>query len=151
IVTRDSGFLRVLETVAQVSASDLPVLVQGPSGSGKELVVRAIHLNSARSKRPFLTINCGAISPQLLESELFGHVRGAFTGATGNKACLIRAAHSGTVFLDEIGELPKELQAKLLRTLQFGEVQPVGSTRTETVDVRFLAATNRDLKRETQE
>jgi transcriptional regulator with GAF, ATPase, and Fis domain len=151
LVTRDVGFLKLLETVAQVAPSGLPVLVQGPSGSGKELVVRAIHLNSPRSKRVFLTLNCGAISPQLLESELFGHVRGAFTGAASDKLGLVAAAHGGTLFLDEVAELPKELQTKLLRTLQFGEVQPVGSTRTQTVDVRFVAATNRDLAREVQE
>ena len=151
IVTRDPGFTRVLETVGQVATSDLPVLVQGPSGSGKELIVRAIHINSPRSKRPFLTINCGAISPHLLESELFGHVRGSFTGAISDKIGLLPAADTGSVFLDEIGELPKELQAKLLRTLQFGEVQPVGSSRTHTVDVRFLAATNRDLAQEVRQ
>jgi transcriptional regulator with GAF, ATPase, and Fis domain len=151
IVTRDAGFLRILETVAQIAPSDLPVLVQGPSGSGKELIVRALHLNSHRARKPFLTLNCGAISPQLLESELFGHVRGAFTGAVSDKTGLLAAAHTGTVFLDEVGELPKELQVKLLRTLQFGEVQPVGSTRPRTVDVRFLAATNRDLDQEVRE
>jgi transcriptional regulator with GAF, ATPase, and Fis domain len=151
IVSRDPGFLKLLETVAQVAPSSLPVLVQGPSGSGKELIVRALHLNSPRAKRPFLTINCGAISASLLESELFGHVRGAFTGAAGDKQGLIPAAHGGTLFLDEVGELPKEVQSKLLRTLQFGEVQPVGSARTQTVDVRFLAATNRRLEQEVRE
>jgi transcriptional regulator with GAF, ATPase, and Fis domain len=151
LVTRDSGFLRVLETVVQAAATDLPVLVLGPSGSGKELIARAVHLNSPRSKRSFLAINCGAISPQLLESELFGHVRGAFTGATMDKAGLIRSAHTGTVLLDEVGELPKDLQVKLLRTLQFGEVQPVGSAQVEQVDVRFVAATNRDLERDARE
>jgi Nif-specific regulatory protein/two-component system response regulator HydG len=148
IVTRDPGFLRTLQTVAQVAASDLPVLIQGPSGSGKELIARALHLNSPRSRRPFVTVNCAAISPGLLESELFGHQRGAFTGASGDKPGLIPAAHTGTLFLDEVGEMPGELQAKLLRTLQFGEVQPVGSARTQIVDVRFVAATNRDLMQE---
>ena len=148
IVTRDPGFLKILETVAQVATSDLPVLVQGPSGTGKELVIRALHLNSHRSKAPCLTINCGAISPHLLESELFGHLRGAFTGATRDKTGVIAAADGGSAFLDEVGELPLELQVKLLRTLQFGEVQPVGATRPKTVDVRFLAATNRDLEEE---
>jgi transcriptional regulator with PAS, ATPase and Fis domain len=137
--------------VAQVACVDMPVLVQGPSGSGKELIARALHLNSPRARKPFLTLNCGAISPQLLESELFGHVRGAFTGATGSKTGLVPLAHAGTLFLDEVGELPKELQVKLLRTLQFGEVQPVGSAQTQTVDVRFLAATNRDLQLEVRE
>ena len=148
IVTRNPAFLRVLETVAQVAASDLPVLVLGPSGSGKELIGKALHWNSPRSKRPFLAINCGAISPALLESELFGHQRGAFTGAIADKAGLIPSANTGTVVLDEVGELPRELQVKLLRTLQFGEVQPVGSSRVQTVDVRFVAATNRDLERD---
>jgi transcriptional regulator with GAF, ATPase, and Fis domain len=151
IVTQDPGFLRVLETVVQAAATEVPVLVQGPSGSGKELIVRALHLNSARARRPFLTVNCGAISAQLLESELFGHVRGAFTGATSDKLGLIPAAQSGTLFLDEVGELPKELQVKLLRTLQFGEIQPVGSARAQSVDVRFLAATNRNLQKDVEE
>jgi transcriptional regulator with GAF, ATPase, and Fis domain len=151
IVTRDAGFLKVLETVAQVASSDLPVLVQGPSGTGKELIVRALHLNSKRSKASYVTINCGAISPNLLESELFGHKRGAFTGATRDKEGVITAADGGSVFLDEVGELPLELQVKLLRTLQFGEVQPVGSTRPTTVDVRFLAATNLNLEEAVKE
>lgn len=148
IVTRDPGFLKVLETVAQVASSDLPVLVQGPSGTGKELIVRALHLNSRRSKRPFVTVNCGAISPSLLESELFGHLEGSFTGATGNKVGVIASADGGSVFLDEVGELPMELQPKLLRTLQFGEVQQVGATRPTRIDVRFMAATNRNLEEE---
>ena len=146
IVTQDPGFLKILETVAQVAKSDLPVLVQGPSGTGKELVVRALHLNSPRAKEPYVTVNCGAISPNLLESELFGHLRGSFTGATRDKEGVIASADHGSVFLDEVGELPPELQVKLLRTLQFGEVQPVGSSRPATVDVRFLAATNRNLE-----
>ncbi|MEL7059320.1 MAG: sigma-54 dependent transcriptional regulator [Acidobacteriota bacterium] len=148
IVTRDPGFLKILETVAQVATSDLPVLVQGPSGTGKELVVRALHLNSPRAKQKFVTVNCGAISPALLESELFGHLRGSFTGATRDKAGVIAAADGGSIFLDEVGELPLELQVKLLRTLQFGEVQKVGATRPTQVDVRFLAATNRNLEEE---
>ena len=150
IVTRDEAFLRILETVAQVATTDMPVLIQGPSGTGKELVARAVHQNSSRSGRPFRVINCGAIAPNLLESELFGHTRGAFTGAGRDHPGLIPSAHTGTVFLDEIGELPRELQVKLLRTLQFGEVQPVGSAQARKVDVRFLAATNRDLEAEIQ-
>lgn len=148
IVTRDPGFLKVLEVVAQVATSDLPVLVQGPSGTGKELIVRALHLNSRRGKSRLVTINCGAISPTLLESELFGHLKGSFTGATRDKTGVIASADGGSVFLDEIGELPSELQVKLLRTLQFGEVQQVGANRPMRVDVRFLAATNRDLEEE---
>jgi DNA-binding NtrC family response regulator len=141
----------VLATVAQVAGSDLPVLIQGPSGAGKELVAQALHRNSARAQGPFLTINCGAIPAQLLESELFGHVRGAFTGAASDKAGLVRQAEGGTLFLDEIGELPKDLQVKLLRTLQFGEIQPVGAARPQKVQVRFVAATNRDLEQEVRE
>lgn len=148
IVTQDPGFLKILETVAQVATSDLPVLVQGASGTGKELVVRALHLNSPRATHPYVTVNCGAISPNLLESELFGHMRGSFTGATREKEGVIASADGGSVFLDEVGELPQELQVKLLRTLQFGEIQPVGSNRPTTVDVRFLAATNRNLEEE---
>ncbi|MCB1033156.1 MAG: sigma-54-dependent Fis family transcriptional regulator [Acidobacteria bacterium] len=150
ILTRDPGFLKVLETAAQVAPSDLPVLVQGPTGTGKELIVRSLHLNSKRASRPYITVNCGAVSPSLLESELFGHLRGSFTGASRDKIGLIPAAHTGTVFLDEVGELPKELQVKLLRTLQFGEVQPVGASRPSTVDVRFIAATNRNLEEEVE-
>jgi transcriptional regulator with GAF, ATPase, and Fis domain len=148
IVTQDQGFAKLLGTVGQVAGADLPVLLQGPSGTGKELIARALHLNSPRAKRPFLTVNCGALSPTLLESELFGHVKGAFTGATQHKSGLIAAAHTGTLFLDEAGELPKELQVKLLRALQFGEVIPVGATQPQHLDVRFVAATNRDLAEE---
>ncbi len=151
IVTRDPGFLRLLKTVGQVATSHLPVLVQGPSGTGKELIVRALYLNSRRSKRRLVTMNCGAISPTLLESELFGHVRGAFTGADRDKVGTIAVADGGTLFLDEVGELSLELQTKLLRTLQFGEVQPVGSSRPIKVDVRFLAATNRDLAQDVEQ
>lgn len=148
IVTRDPGFMKLLETVAQVASSELPVLVQGPSGTGKELIVRAIHLNSQRAKSRLVTVNCGAISPSLLESELFGHLKGSFTGATRDKMGVIASADGGSVFLDEVGELPLELQVKLLRTLQFGEVQQVGAARPMRVDVRFLAATNRNLEDE---
>ncbi len=145
IITQDPTFMGLLEMVAQVATSDLPVLVQGETGTGKELVVRAIHSHSARRDCDLVTVNCGAISPTLLESELFGHVRGAFTDAKRDKVGTITSAHEGTLFLDEVGELPIELQAKLLRTLQFGEVQPVGATQPVHVDVRFVAATNRNL------
>ncbi|MEM8960382.1 MAG: sigma 54-interacting transcriptional regulator [Acidobacteriota bacterium] len=150
ILTRDPAFLRLLETVGQVASSELPVLVQGASGTGKELIVRALHVNSRRAQRPLVTVNCGAISASLLESELFGHVKGAFTGAVRDKLGLFAAADQGTLFLDEVGELPLELQPKLLRTLQFGEVLPVGSTTATRVDVRVLAATNRDLETEVE-
>jgi transcriptional regulator with GAF, ATPase, and Fis domain len=151
IVTRDPALLRVLKTVAQVAPTDLAVLVQGASGTGKELIARALHLNSRRVSGPFVTINCGAIAPALLESELFGHVKGAFTGAIRDTAGLLRTAHRGTVFLDEIGELPRELQVKLLRALQFSEVQPVGGVTPVAVDVRVIAASNRDLAGEVRE
>jgi transcriptional regulator with PAS, ATPase and Fis domain len=151
IVTKNARFAKLLEMAGQAALSDLPVLLQGPSGTGKELIAKAIYLNSQRAKKPFITVNCGAISPTLLESELFGHVKGAFTGATSTKEGLITAAHQGTLFLDEVSELPKELQVKLLRTVQFGEVQPVGSTKTKLLDVRFVSATNRILEEEVEE
>lgn len=151
VITKDAAFLRVLESVARVAKSGLPVLVQGQSGTGKELIARALHLNSARPRGPFVTINCGALSPALLESELFGHVKGAFTGAQSHKEGLLTVADQGTLFLDELAELPKELQAKLLRALQFGEVLPVGATRPQIVDVRFVAATHRDLEDEVRQ
>ncbi len=148
ILTQDADFLDILETVAQAAQANLPILIQGPTGTGKELVARTAHLNSPRAQARMVTVNCGAISPALLESELFGHVRGAFTDAKLDKQGLIAAAHGGTVFLDEVGELPSELQVKLLRTIQFGEVQPVGATRPLQIDARYLAATNRDLEAE---
>ena len=145
IVTQDAAMMQVLETVGHAAATELPVLVQGASGTGKELVLRALHLNSKRAAGPCLTLNCGAIAPGLLESELFGHRRGSYTGATSDKTGLLCSADGGTIVLDEIGELPLELQAKLLRTLQFGEVHPIGAMRPVAIDVRFLAATNKRL------
>lgn len=151
IVTRDPRFLQILETVEQVAQANAPVLIQGPSGTGKELVARALHLSSPREKKPFVAVNCGAISPHLIESELFGSVRGAFTGADRDRIGLIAEAESGTVFLDEVGELPLEMQVRLLRTIQFGEIRPVGAAQSTRVDVRFLSATNRNLAREVEE
>jgi transcriptional regulator with GAF, ATPase, and Fis domain len=150
ILTQDEAFLQTLEHVFCVAAVNLSILLQGASGTGKELLARAIHANSPRAKKPFIAINCAALSPNLLESELFGHVKGAFTGANQNKTGLIAAAHEGTLFLDEIGELPKELQPKLLRALQLGEVMPVGATQAKLYDVRFVAATNRDLEEDSK-
>jgi len=136
---------RVLETIKKLRNSDSPVLITGESGVGKELVASAIHAVSPRAGRVFLAVDSATLSGSLMESELFGHVKGAFTGAIENKQGLARAAGGGTLFLDEIGELPPELQAKMLRLLQEGEVRPIGATRPVKVDVRILAATNRDL------
>lgn len=141
----------VLERIEKIAPVDLPVLVQGESGTGKELAVQTIHQKSQRSHNLLLTINCGALQETLLESELFGHMKGAFTGAIDNKKGLFEMTHKGTLFLDEIGEMSPGMQAKLLRVLQFGEIRRLGDTRTMRVDVRVIAATNRNLEEEVKE
>ncbi len=137
----------VFKIVGTVSPSTATVLIQGESGTGKELVARAIHARSPRKNKPFVAVNCSALSDTLLESELFGHLRGSFTGATANKKGLFEAADGGTIFLDEIGDIPPATQVRLLRVLQEGEVKRVGATDTLHVDVRVIAATNVDLAR----
>jgi len=146
IIGRSRKLQVVLETIARVSATDVTVLIEGESGTGKELVARAIHKNSPRSNQPFIVVNCAAISETLLESELFGYVKGAFTGATSQKKGLFEEADRGTIFLDEIAEMSPATQANILRVIQEGEVRRVGSTQTIKVDVRVIAATNKDLK-----
>jgi DNA-binding NtrC family response regulator len=146
LVGASPGMTRVREVIAKVSDSDSPVLIEGESGTGKELVAAAIHRQSGRSKGPFVPVNCSAIPADLMESEFFGHVRGAFSGAVADALGLFRSAHGGTLFLDEIAELSPALQAKLLRVLQEKEIRPVGSTKTHSVSVRMIAATNKNLE-----
>jgi two-component system response regulator GlrR len=148
IITRNHAMEDVLAKARLVAESDASVLIYGESGSGKEIVARAIHKASPRRDRPFIAINCGAIPEQLLESELFGHVRGSFTGATRDHKGLFQTANLGTLFLDEIGDMPVALQVKLLRVLQEKKVRPVGSTDTNDVDVRVISATHRNLEAE---
>jgi DNA-binding NtrC family response regulator len=146
ILGHSAVLLSVLDMASRAARTSSTVLIHGETGTGKELLATAIHFNSPRKGRAFVTINCGAIPKDLLESELFGHVKGSFTGAVAHKQGKVEAADGGTLFLDEIGELPIELQVKLLRLLQQGEVAKVGATETATVDVRVIAATNRDLR-----
>ena len=140
--------LEVYKQIALAADSSTPILVIGESGTGKELVARAIHDYGKGAARPFVAVNCGALAETLLESELFGHVRGSFTGAVADKKGLFEQANGGTIFLDEIGETSPALQVKLLRVLQEGEVRPVGASRSAKVNARVLAATNRDLEEE---
>jgi len=146
LVFRSQRMAELMEEARVVAATDASILIRGESGTGKEVLARAIHRASPRSKAPFVAINCGAIPEQLLESELFGHVRGAFTGATSEHTGLFKAADGGTLFLDEIGDMPLALQVKLLRVLQDQAVRPVGALRADPVDVRVLSATHRDLE-----
>lgn len=146
IVFRSSQMAELLAEARMVAASDASILIRGESGTGKEVLAQAIHRASPRAKGPFIAINCGAIPEQLLESELFGHLKGSFTGAGNNRVGLIQAANGGTLFLDEIGDMPLSLQVKLLRVLQERVVRPVGATHAEAVDVRLISATHRDLE-----
>lgn len=147
-VFRSAAFGEVYDLALTVAESDSNILILGESGTGKELIAAAIHYASPRKNNRFLALNCAALTETLLESQLFGHVKGAFTGAVQTQKGLLEEAHEGTLFLDEIGDLSPVLQAKLLRVLQEGEFLPVGATRTRQVDVRFLAATNKDLEAE---
>jgi transcriptional regulator with PAS, ATPase and Fis domain len=146
IVGSSAKIQDVLRMVARLKDTRTPVLIAGESGTGKELVARAIHFRGSLAKRPFVAVDCGSLVPTLIESELFGYEKGAFTGAMRSKHGLFQAASGGTIFLDEVGELPLEMQAKLLRVLQEKEVRPVGSNERVKVDVRVVAATNRDLE-----
>jgi len=151
ILGKSEAIDKMFSTIGKVADYKTTVLIQGESGTGKELVARALHVGSVRKNKPFIPINCGAIPETLLESELFGHKRGAFTDARADKKGLFAEADQGTLFLDEIGELPLTLQVKLLRVLQEGRIRPVGATRDQEVDVRVIAATVRNLRREVEE
>ncbi len=148
IIGRSERMQAVFDLVEKVADSDSTILITGETGTGKGLVAKAIHQNSNRKNKPFISINCGAIPENLLESELFGHVRGAFTGATVSKSGKFELAHGGTIFLDEIGDMSPDLQVKVLKVLEEGEFEQVGGAKTIKVDVRVIAATHRDLPEE---
>ncbi len=151
VIGKSGGIEKIYHLIQKVAASSTNILISGESGTGKELVARAIHLNGPRRAKPFVAVNCGAIPENLIESELFGHVRGAFTGAVSDHTGLFKQADQGTIFLDEVGELPLHLQVKLLRVLQEKSFTPVGGSKPVKVDVRVISATNRDLRRELDE
>jgi len=148
IIGRSDALAEIFKLIEKIASTASSILIQGESGTGKELIARAIHYNSPRADGPFIAINCGALPETLLESELFGYVKGAFTGAQTNKTGLLKAAHGGSLFLDEVSEMPPSLQVKLLRALQEREFIPLGATKTETFDARIIAATNRNLEEE---
>ena len=148
MIGESDQIIEVLTLIGQISKTDISVLVTGASGAGKEMVAKAIHKNSKRKFESLIIVNCAAIPSGILESELFGHKKGSFTGATDNKIGYFESAHKGTIFLDEIGELPKETQSKLLRVIETGEFMRVGESKTQKVDVRIIAATNRNLLNE---
>jgi len=147
IIGRSGALLYVLDLAARAAQTSTTVLIHGETGTGKELVAKAIHFNSPRKDRPFVTINCSAIPQDLLESELFGHLKGAFTGAAAHRKGKVEMADGGTLFLDEIGDLPPSIQVKLLRLIQQGEIEKIGASATLQVDVRIVAATHRNLER----
>lgn len=147
IVGQDPRFLEILDLVRRISDSQAPVLVRGETGTGKELIARALHCNGARREKPYVVVNCSALPETLFEAEMFGHKKGAFTGAHQHRKGRVAQAEGGTFFIDEVGEIPLPVQAKLLRFLQFGEFQPVGSNHIETANVRIVAATNQDLEK----
>ena len=151
LIGRSSHLQKIFQVIEKVANTRTSVLISGESGTGKELVAKAIHYNSSRKESPFVVVNCGAIPENLMESEFFGHVKGSFTGAVANKTGLLGEAHGGSIFLDEIGELPLSLQVKLLRVLQERRVKPVGGTRETEIDIRVIAATNKRLEEEVKE
>jgi len=151
VIGKNGGIEKIYQLIRKVATSNTNILISGESGTGKELVARAIHLNGPRKNKPFVAVNCGAIPESLIESELFGHVRGAFTGAVADHTGLFKQADQGTIFLDEVGELPLHLQVKLLRVLQDKSFTPVGGSKPLKVDVRVISATNRDLRKELEE
>ena len=146
LVGESLSIQNVYKTIEKVAQADSTVLITGESGTGKELIARAVHEGSSRASKPLIVVNCGAIPSELLEAELFGHVKGAFTGATQNRQGRFELAHGGTIFLDEVGDLPLHLQVKLLRVIQTRQFEAVGSSKTIEIDVRIVAATNRDLE-----
>ena len=148
---QSAEFQNTQRTAKIMAATDVTVLIQGESGTGKELMAKFIHIQSKRQSEPLITINCAALPETLVESELFGHKKGSFTGATCDQQGRIQSAHNGTLFLDEVGELPLNIQAKLLRFIESGECQTIGQSKTENVNVRLIAATNRDLFKEVEQ